>query len=136
MGAPPGSRGDYSRLAYCEVLADEKGPTCAAFLLRAAGWFAGHGITVRQVMSGNAMNYVTSTDFANALTSTGSQHITIRPHCPWQNGKVCERFNRTLAIEWAYRQPLHQQRHPHRRPRPLASQVAMTPSGPSPLSGQ
>ncbi len=50
------------------------------------------------------MNYVNSTDFANALTSTGSQHITIRPHCPWQNGKV-ERFNRTLAIEWAYRQP-------------------------------
>jgi transposase InsO family protein len=55
-------------------------------------------------MSDNAMNYVKSSDFATALTSTGSQHITIRPHCPWQNGKV-ERFNRTLAIEWAYRQP-------------------------------
>ena len=55
-------------------------------------------------MSDNALNYVNSTDFADALTSTGAQHLTIRPHCPWQNGKV-ERFNRTLAIEWAYRQP-------------------------------
>jgi transposase InsO family protein len=95
---------DYSRLGYAEILPDEKGSTCAGFWLRAAAWFASHGITVRQVMSDNAMNYVNSTDFANALTSTGSQHITIRPHCPWQNGKV-ERFNRTLAIEWAYRRP-------------------------------
>ena len=66
--------GDYSRLGYAEILPDEKGSTCAGFWLRAVAWFAGHGITVRQVMSDNAMNYVNSTDFANALTSTGSQH--------------------------------------------------------------
>ena len=95
---------DHSRLGYAEILPDEKGATCAGFWRRAAAWFASHGITVRQVMSDNALNYVNSTDFADALTSTGAQHLTIRPHCPWQNGKV-ERFNRTLAIEWAYRQP-------------------------------
>jgi transposase len=95
---------DYTRLGYAEILPDEKGTTCAGFWLRAAAWFATHGITVRQVMSDNAMNYVLSAAFAQALTATGSEHITIKAHCPWQNGKV-ERFNRTLAIEWAYRQP-------------------------------
>jgi len=56
------------------------------------------------VLTDNAKNYVLSRDFAAALQATGSQHLLIRPHCPWQNGKV-ERFNRTLAIEWAYRRP-------------------------------
>jgi transposase InsO family protein len=95
---------DYTRLGYAEILPDEQGPTCARFWLRAAAWFATHGIAVRQVMSDNAWNYIKSLDFADALAATSSQHITIRAHCPWQNGKV-ERFNRTLAIEWAYRQP-------------------------------
>ncbi len=95
---------DYTRLGYAEILPDEKGTTCAGFWLRAAAWFATHGITIRQVMSDNAKNYVLSVAFAQALADTGSQHITIRPHCPWQNGKV-ERFNRTLTTEWAYRQP-------------------------------
>ena len=94
---------DHSRLAYAEILNDEKGATCAGFLTRAAAFFHGHGIDLRQVMSDNAINYVRSTDFQNAIKTLGVEHITIRPHCPWQNGKV-ERFNRTLAIEWAYRQ--------------------------------
>jgi len=94
----------YSRAAYAEILPDEKGITCAGFWLRAAAWFAAHGVSVRQVMSDNAKNYVVSTAFAAALASTGTQHLKTRAHCPWQNGKV-ERFNRTLAIEWAYRQP-------------------------------
>jgi transposase InsO family protein len=96
---------DFSRLAYAEILPDEKGTTCAGFWLRAAAWFAAHGVgTIRQVMSDNAKNYTLSRAFADALATTGSQHVTIRAHCPWQNGKV-ERFNRTLAIEWAYRRP-------------------------------
>lgn len=94
---------DHSRMAYAEVLPDEQGPTCAAFLLRASDFFAGHGITVREVISDNALNYIRSTDFQNAITAIGARHLTIKPHCPWQNGKV-ERFNRTLQIEWAYRQ--------------------------------
>lgn len=94
---------DHSRLAYAEILTDEKGTTCAGFLTRAAAFFGAHGIELRQVMSDNAKNYVLSKDFQSVVAGLGVQHITIRPHCPWQNGKV-ERFNRTLAIEWAYRQ--------------------------------
>jgi transposase InsO family protein len=95
---------DHSRLAYSEILTDEQGPTCAAFLLRAANYFAAHGIgRIERVMTDNAWNYTHSRDMAAALTTLTATHKLIRPHCPWQNGKV-ERFNRTLATEWAYRQ--------------------------------
>jgi transposase InsO family protein len=94
---------DHSRLTYAEVLPDEKGPTCAEFLTRAAAWFAAHGVPrIERVLTDNAKNYVVSRDFAAALAGIGARHKTIRPHCPWQNGKA-ERFNRTLALEWAYR---------------------------------
>lgn len=93
---------DHSRLAYSEVLSDEKGSTCAGFLERAAQAFAEHGIErISEVMTDNAKNYLISRDFQAALTKLGAKHITIRPHCPWQNGKV-ERLNRTLQVEWAY----------------------------------
>lgn len=94
---------DHSRLAYAEILDNEQGTTCAEFLLRAADFYAGHGITITQVMSDNAKNYTVARAFKAALAQIGAEHITIRPHCPWQNGKI-ERFNRTLQIEWAYRQ--------------------------------
>jgi transposase InsO family protein len=95
---------DHSRLAYAEIHPDEKGTTCAAFLARAAQFFAAHGITVREVMTDNAKNYVLSRDFQAVLADLDARHVLIRPYCPWQNGKV-ERFNRTLQAEWAYRQP-------------------------------
>lgn len=95
---------DHSRLAYSEILADEKGPTCAGFLLRAAAYFATFGITrIERVMTDNHFSYKRSYDVADAMTRLGAKHVFIRPHCPWQNGKV-ERYNRTLQIEWAYRQ--------------------------------
>jgi transposase InsO family protein len=94
---------DHSRFTHVEILPDEKGTTCAAFLIRAAEAFAAHSITIRQVMTDNAKNYKPSLDFAAAIAAIGAEHLTIRPHCPWQNGKV-ERFNRTVATEWAYRQ--------------------------------
>lgn len=95
---------DHSRLAYSEILPDEKGPTCAAFLLRAAGYFAGHGIgRIERVITDNHFSYRRSRDFAAAVAVLGASQKFIRPHCPWQNGKV-ERFNRTLQVEWAYRQ--------------------------------
>jgi transposase InsO family protein len=90
---------DHSRLAYAEILPDEKGTTCAGFLLRAAAWFADHGIAhVTRVLTDNAKNYLISREFAAAITAVGARHKTIKPHCPWQNGKV-ERFNRTLQTE-------------------------------------
>jgi transposase InsO family protein len=95
---------DCSRLAYAEILPDETGHAAAAFLLRAAGYFAGHGIlAIERVITDNALAYRRSTAFRDAVTVLGARQKFIRPHCPWQNGKV-ERFNRTLAAEWAYRQ--------------------------------
>ncbi len=95
---------DHSRLAYSEILPDEKGPSCGAFLLRAAAYFAAHGIPrIERVMTDNHFSYRLSNDVRAALVALGAKHVLIRPHCPWQNGKV-ERLNRTLQTEWAYRQ--------------------------------
>ena len=94
---------DHTRVAYAEILENETGPTCAAFLIRATAFFASHGVTVREVITDNAKNYYPSRDFQAAITAIGARHLRIKPHCPWQNGKV-ERFNRTIQIEWAYRQ--------------------------------
>jgi transposase InsO family protein len=93
---------DHSRLAYSEILPDEKGVTCAAFLERAIAYFAGHGITrIERLITDNAWAY------RHSLRTVCAQHAIvqkfIKPHCPWQNGKV-ERLNRTLQTEWAYRQ--------------------------------
>lgn len=104
---------DHSRLAYSEILPDEKGPSCAGFLLRAADYFARCGITVIEtVMTDNHFSYKLSNDMAAAIATLGAKHIFIKAHCPWQNGKV-ERLNRTLQTEWAYRQIFYsnQERH-------------------------
>ena len=93
---------DHSRLAYSEILADEQGPTCAAFLERAIGYFAAHGITrIERLMTDNAFAYRYS--LRTVCADHDIKQKFIKPHCPWQNGKV-ERLNRTLATEWAYRQ--------------------------------
>jgi transposase InsO family protein len=95
---------DHSRLAYSEILPDEKGDTCAGFMARAAAWFADHGIDqIRAVMTDNHFSYTQSRAFQSVLDQLTADHVRIRPHCPWQNGKV-ERYNRTLQTEWAYRE--------------------------------
>lgn len=94
---------DHSRLAYSEILPDEKGPTCAAFLARGAGYFANHGISrIERVVTDNHLSYRRSQAVAAVIAALGARKF-IKPHCPWQNGKV-ERLNRTLQTEWAYRQ--------------------------------
>lgn len=95
---------DHSRLGFARALPDEKGSTCAAFLADAAAFFAEHGITIREVMTDNALNYRRSGDFQAILRTLNAKHILTRPHSPWQNGKA-ERFNRTLQENWAYRHP-------------------------------
>ena len=88
---------DHTRLAYSEVLPDEKGPTCAACLARAADYFAEHGITsIERLMTDNAWAYKYS--LRDVCSDRGIQQIFIKPHCPWQNGKV-ERFNLAPWIE-------------------------------------
>jgi transposase InsO family protein len=95
---------DHSRLAYSEVLPDEKGSTCAAFLTRAAAAFQAAGIArIERVMTDNHWSYTHSQQVQTVLADLGARHVLIKAHCPWQNGKV-ERFNRTLQAEWAYRQ--------------------------------
>jgi transposase InsO family protein len=96
---------DHSRLAYSEVLPDEKGPTCAGFLARAADHFAAHGIDrIERIMTDNAWAYRWS--LREVIIDLRARQVFIKPHCPWQNGKV-KRFNRTLQTEWAYRQIFH-----------------------------
>jgi transposase InsO family protein len=93
---------DHTRIAYSEIHRDEKGDTAAGFLTRAAEFFASVGIErIEAVMTDNHWSYTHSHAVAAVLTDLGARHVTIRPHCPWQNGKV-ERFNRTLQTEWAY----------------------------------
>lgn len=92
---------DHSRLSYVEVLPDETGLTCAGFLTRAGAFFASYGIRVQRVMSDNAFCYRHSSAFKTAAADLGAVQKFIKPHCPWTNGKA-ERFNQTLAFEWAY----------------------------------
>mgnify|MGYP005802503043 FL=1 len=95
---------DHSRLAYSEILPDEKGVTCANFLRRAAAYFATKGIDrIERVLTDNAFAYRHSAEMKRVCAELGATQKFIKPHCPWQNGKV-ERLNRTLATEWAYRQ--------------------------------
>lgn len=93
---------DHSRLAYSEILPDEKGATCAAFLERAIDYFAALGIArIERLMTDNAWAYRWS--LRELCAAHDIRQVFIKPHCPWQNGKV-ERLNRTLQTEWAYRQ--------------------------------
>jgi transposase InsO family protein len=94
---------DHSRLAYSEILADERKETAAAFWARAHAWFTTAGITIERVMTDNGSCY-RSRLWRDALAAAGITHKRIRPYRPQTNGKV-ERFNRTLLDEWAYARP-------------------------------
>jgi transposase InsO family protein len=91
---------DATRLAYVEVLEDEKGPTAAGFLRRAVAFYAAHGITVERVMSDNGSCY-RSVAHAVVCRALGLRHLRTRPYRPRTNGKA-ERFIRTLLAGWAY----------------------------------
>lgn len=95
---------DHSRLAYSEIHPDERADTVADFYERAVAYFAEHGIDrVERLMTDNAFSYRNGRRLREFLAEQQTRHLFIKPHCPWQNGKV-ERLNRTLQTEWAYRQ--------------------------------
>jgi transposase InsO family protein len=91
---------DATRLAYVEVLPDEKGATAAGFLRRAVAWFASMGVTVERVLSDNGAGYISSVHAA-ACRELGLRHLRTRPYRPRTNGKA-ERFIQTLTNRWAY----------------------------------
>jgi transposase InsO family protein len=91
---------DCTRLAYAEVLGDEKATTAIAFLRRAVAFFARHGMPVEQLMTDNGSAY-RSTVHAIACRALGIRHLRTRPYRPQTNGKA-ERFIRTLLGGWAY----------------------------------
>ncbi|TDD70852.1 IS481 family transposase [Actinomadura rubrisoli] len=96
---------DHTRIAYSEIHPDEKAATCAAFLRRAAAFFATCGIDrIERVLTDNAWAYRKSTAWRQALDELGASGRLTRPYRPQTNGKV-ERFNRTLTDEWAYVRP-------------------------------
>jgi transposase InsO family protein len=94
---------DHTRLAYVEMLADQRGTSCEAFLRRAVDWFGQHGITCRRVLSDNGSGYVARA-FRTACAALGLAHRRTRPYTPRTNGKA-ERFIRTLLGQWAYARP-------------------------------
>ncbi|MCX4805860.1 IS481 family transposase [Streptomyces sp. NBC_01214] len=94
---------DHSRLAYSEVLTDERKETAIGFWERANAFFADHAITVERVLTDNGSCYKSKL-FTQTLTKAGITHKRTRPYRPQTNGKV-ERFNRTLLDEWAYLRP-------------------------------
>ena len=91
---------DATRLAYVEVLGDERGATAAGFLRRAVDWFASMGVAVERVMSDNGSCY-RSFIHADACRELGIRHLRTRPYRPQTNGKA-ERFIQTLTNRWAY----------------------------------
>jgi transposase InsO family protein len=91
---------DATRLAYAEVLTDEKAATAIGFLRRAIAFFKRHGMTVRELLTDNGSPY-RSAVHAIACRALGIRHLRTRPHRPQTNGKA-ERFIRTMLAGWAY----------------------------------
>jgi transposase InsO family protein len=91
---------DATRLAYAEVLPDEKAGTAVAFLGRAITFFARHGIDCQRVITDNGSPY-RSAIHAIACRALGVRHLRTRPYRPQTNGKA-ERFIRTMLAGWAY----------------------------------
>jgi transposase InsO family protein len=91
---------DHSRLAYAEVLPDEKAVTAIGFLRRATAFYGRYGIRIERLLTDNGSAYV-STIHALACRKLGIRHLRTRPYRPQTNGKA-ERFIRTLLVGWAY----------------------------------
>ena len=94
---------DASRMAYAEVLPNQRSPASVAFLRRSVAWFHSHGVRVESVMSDNGSCYV-SHRFKAACQKLQLRHLRTRPYRPRTNGKA-ERFIQTLLREWAYKRP-------------------------------
>jgi len=125
---------DHTRLAYAEVLRNEKRPTAVGFLRRAHAWYAHQGIIIQRVLSDNGACY--KSGFTDACAQLGIWHLRTRPYTPRTNGKA-ERLIQTLLREWAYARCYPKSRHRtaallpylryYNRKRPHAGCGALTP---------
>jgi transposase InsO family protein len=104
---------DHSRLAYVELLPDEKAATVTAFVERALAWFGSYGIRARRLMTDNAFSYVRNRSLRELLERRGIKHLRTQAYRPRTNGKV-ERFHQTMAREWAYGLAYRSHRHRNR----------------------
>jgi len=96
---------DHSRVAYVELLADDRATTVATFLRHALRWFRDRGVRVRRVLTDNGSGYI-SHSFRATCRALHVRHRRTRPYTPRTNGKA-ERFIQTALREWAYRQPYY-----------------------------
>lgn len=94
---------DFSRLAYLEILPDEKGATAAGFLRRAVAWYRTHGIDAQRILTDNGSGY-RSKKMARSCKRCKLRHLRTRPYTPQTNGKA-ERLIQTALREWAYARP-------------------------------
>ena len=101
---------DHSRLAYAELLADERAQTVTTFVERALALFAAHGIEPKRLMTDNAWSYTRNRSLRQLLAQQGIRHLRTPKRRPQPNGKV-ERFHQTMAREWAYGIPYRSHRH-------------------------
>jgi transposase InsO family protein len=93
---------DASRLAYAEVLPNERSPSSTGFLRRSVAWFQSRGVKIQAVMSDNGSCY--KAKFDAACQRLKLRHLRTKPYRPQTNGKA-ERFIQTLLREWAYKRP-------------------------------
>ena len=121
---------DASRLAYTEILPDERKASAIAFLERALAWFARHGVTVERVMTDNGNAY-RSHAFRDVCATAGIRHLRTKPYTPRTNGKA-ERFIQTVLRECAYADPSGLPGNG--LPRCPAGCTSTTPIGRTPLS--
>jgi transposase InsO family protein len=91
---------DYSRIAYVEILDDERKTTAIGFLERLQAWFADRGVNINEILTDNGSCYL-ARDFGAACAQLGVTHRRTRPRRPQTNGKA-ERFIQTMLREWAY----------------------------------
>jgi transposase InsO family protein len=99
---------DASRMAYAEVLPNERSPCSIGFLRRCVAWFQHHGISVEAVMSDNGPCY--KAKFDAACLKLRLRHLRTKPYHPRTNGKA-ERFIQTLLRNWAYKRPYPTSQH-------------------------
>ena len=101
---------DHSRLAYAELLDDERAATVTAFVTRAFAFFAEHGVEPKRLMTDNAWSYTLNRSLQELLRERAVKHVRTPKRRPQPNGKV-ERFHQTMAREWAYGLRYRSSRH-------------------------